>query len=108
MKKQVIINLDVEGFHYWQNAPDSVDFLRSNHRHIFNIKGWYDVEDLDREVEIFLLQWEVSKYVKDKWGEPAIFGGMSCEMIAMDLLERFNFSAVEVLEDYRGGGRVCQ
>lgn len=107
MKIQVITNIDIEGFHRWADAPDKVDFLRFRHRHLFNIKCYFNVENPDRELEIFMLEWKLKDYINNKWGSPAEFDGMSCEMIATDILNNFNAcEKVQVLEDNKGGGVV--
>ena len=109
MKKQVLISIDVEGFHNYPNAPLEVDFLKSNHRHTFKIICTYDVKDMDREKEIFIQRAEVSRYIRMKFGNPAQFKNMSCEMIAMDILNANKHDLMvccEVWEESTGGGRV--
>lgn len=108
IKVSVITNIDIEGFHMWKDAPEVVNFLRAEHRHIFNIVCYFPVTDLDRELEIFMLEWKIKDYIKNKWGEPARFGTYSCEMIALDILKEFNCSEVSVKEDNKGGAKVWQ
>jgi predicted HAD superfamily Cof-like phosphohydrolase len=109
MKTFVKLDFDVVGFHYYQGAPISVDFLKYNHRHIFNIKAEYEVTNLDREKEIFIQTDILTDYLYQTYGSPCQFEGMSCEMIAKELLEFGivdGIVSVEVLEDNRGGARV--
>lgn len=94
------------GFHKWQGAPDQVSFLRDRHRHEFEIYCQFDVEDADREIEIFIQQAKIENYLQRKYGYPCEFGGMSCEMIAWELLEAFDATEVKVLEDGAGGALV--
>ena len=63
MKTTVITQFEVEGFHNYPEAPKQVDFLSSNHRHTFIIKCGYEVEDLNREKEIFICRDEVKSYL---------------------------------------------
>lgn len=105
----VLTEFDIVGFHHYPDAPNSVDFLKHKHRHIFTIKMGYNVKDLDRELEIFIMQDYVKDYLYETYGNPCLFENMSCEMIAKEILE---FSLpdgvkfVEVLEDNKGGARV--
>jgi len=96
----------VEGFHEWSKAPKKVLFLRNQHRHIFDITCQFEVTDEDREIELIMQQWEIEKYLYNKYGNPCQFGGMSCEMIAKELLEKFDAHLVQVLEDGAGGAIV--
>lgn len=107
--KEVILNFDIVGFHHYPQAPVEVDFLKHNHRHIFNFKVSYIVEDLNREKEIFIQEGLLQDYLFETYGVPCQFENMSCEMIAQDLLEFIMDDGgvwVEVLEDGKGGSRV--
>ena len=102
----VLTNIDVEGLHFYPDAPDEVYFLKSPHRHIFNIQAEFVVTDLDREIEIFMREAEIKTYLHLKYGTPCIFMNMSCEMIALDILNEFKAHRVIVLEDGKGGAKV--
>ena len=107
--KTVILDFDVVGFHHYPEAPDKVEFLKNNHRHTFRIRAGYSVEDSNREKEIFIQQDLLTEYLHESYGYPCIFGSMSCEMIAEDLLlfgQEDGLVWVEVFEDGRGGARV--
>lgn len=109
MKTTVIIQIDVEGFHYYKDAPNEVNYLRNNHRHTFKIKAGYLVNDLDREKEIFICRDQVISYLKGIYGIPCNFEMMSCEMIAKKILEygnEYGMVWVEVWEEETGGARV--
>jgi len=106
MRTEVIINFDVVGFHQYKEAPDKVKFLKYPHRHLFNIQMGFNVVDLDREIEIFIQEDLVRNYLYETYGTSCKFGGMSCEMIAADLLNKFGAVWVKVLEDGKGGSIV--
>lgn len=105
-RTEVITFNAIEGFHFWKDAPAAVGFLKDNHRHMFHVRCFFEVNDLDREVEIILMQREVESYLHGTYGKPCQFGGMSCEMIAEELLVALKASCVEVLEDGEGGAIV--
>ena len=109
MKSSVIIDFEIEGFHHYPNAPKQVEFLSFNHRHIFNVKVKYLVNDLNREKEIFIQTDILKEYLNECYGFPCQFGAMSCEMIAKEILEfgmEDGVYFVEVLEDGKGGASV--
>ena len=108
-KKTVILDFDLIGFHFFKNAPEEVDFLKYNHRHIFRFRMGYNVLDMDREIEIFITEDNIKDYLTESYGSPCSFEGMSCEMIAEELLQFGKEDGcvwVEVFEDNRGGARV--
>lgn len=108
---EVIACISVEGFHCWDKAPSAVEFLRSRHRHLFVVRVGCKVQHLDREQEIFMLQWRLQDWFKEQFGAPCEFGTLSCEQIATMVLNEFaERSAVwcEVLEDGLGGARVMR
>ena len=107
------VTTQVPGFHYWSEAPDSVSFLKNEHRHLFHIRLFVDVEHDDRDVEFFTLKTELESYLKMKFGIPAYFGQKSCEMIARCISEYFeaggyNVASVEVSEDGENGAIVYE
>jgi len=107
--RTVILDFDIEGFHNYKNAPEQVEFLKYPHRHIFQIRVGYKVDGLDREKEIFIEQDFLKDYLIESYGYPCQFEGMSCEMIALDLLEFAKEDGciwVEVFEDGKGGARI--
>lgn len=99
----------VEGFHFYPNAPAFCGYLSSRHRHVFVIRCGFTVCHNEREIEINRQQRDIEDYLVSKYGMPCEFGGMSCESIAEDLLERFqNAEYVEVLEDGYGGASLAR
>lgn len=109
MKATVIIQFEIEGFHYYPNAPERVGFLSQMHRHTFIVKAGYSVEDLNREKEIFIEREYILEYLTESYGSPCLFGEMSCEMIAREILEYAETDGMiwcEVWEENTGGARV--
>lgn len=108
-KATVIVQFEFEGFHFYENAPEQVEFLKYPHRHSFILKAGYQVTDLNREKEIFICRDELKYYLTEAYGSPCVFNGMSCEMIAKEILE---FAAIdgmiwcEIWEESTGGARV--
>jgi hypothetical protein len=100
---------EVAGLHCWPGAPETVCFLRNKHRHIFCIRCLFEVNHTDRELELYITQNAIEQYLYNKYpkGEYCVdFGGMSCEMIAIDLVKNLNCVYCEVLEDGKGGSIV--
>ncbi|MDX9780451.1 MAG: hypothetical protein RBT66_05365 [bacterium] len=104
MKAYVWITTSFEAWHHWDNAPDVVPYLRDNHRHIFHVKLWREVQKQDREIEFITLKHEVDDFIDRKYKGQSF--PYSCEMIAADLLEYFQASIVEVSEDGENGARI--
>ena len=109
-KTNILVSLQVEGFHYWKDAPEIVKFLRDNHRHIFHIEIEKEVSHADRDIQIILFKRSVLDFIKKIWGvkerEYVEFGGSSCEMIADIILTEFKCVKVRVTEDGENGAVV--
>ena len=109
-KTNILVSLQVEGFHYWKDAPEIVKFLRDSHRHIFHIEIEKEVSHADRDIEIILFKRSVLDFIKKIWGvkerEYVEFGGSSCEMIADIILTEFKCVKVKVTEDGENGAVV--
>lgn len=114
IKTEIVVTLQVPGFHNWPDAPEEVGFLREKHRHTFVLRLRKPVNHLDRDIEIILFKGEVLDFLHRQlplWdGSPDTldFGPMSCEMIAMALLQEFSLSSAEVLEDGLDGAIVTR
>jgi len=108
----VIINLQYEAFHNWENVKNvmpndkSVHFLCDRHRHIFHITLEKEVTHSDRDVEIILFKRQVLNFLESTYGKPGELKSMSCEMLAEVLLKQFDCLAVKVLEDGENGAGV--
>tara|TARA_R110000764_G_scaffold186681_1_gene272114 strand:+ start:713 stop:1048 length:336 start_codon:yes stop_codon:yes gene_type:complete len=109
MKTTVIIQFEIEGFHKWSAAPKEVKFLSYRHRHVFRIKAGFQVNHADREKEIFIQRDILRSYLENKYGNPCEFNDMSCEMIGLDLMNKFlldEIKFVEVWEEETGGAKI--
>lgn len=105
----IIIRFQIEGFHNFPKAKElfpEVSFLSDRHRHIFFFECEKEVFHDDRDVEFILFKREVQRYLIDKYGNPLEFGSMSCEMIARELLEKFNLITCSVFEDNENGSKT--
>lgn len=109
MKRQVITFNIVEGFHNYKDAPEWCAYLRARHRHLFQIRVWFEVGHNNREVEINEQQHKVEEYLNRQFDKPCEFGSRSCEDIAELLLNKFkNATQVEVTEDGYGGATLTR
>lgn len=109
MRTSVIVKFDMDGFHYYPNAPQEVRFLQNPHRHTFAITAAFRVTDLNREIEIFIMRNKMQQFLSGQYGNPCHFGSMSCEMIAAVLVDKFmdyGLDYVEVWEEATGGARI--
>ncbi|MCI0393285.1 MAG: hypothetical protein MOB07_31535 [Acidobacteria bacterium] len=109
LKRQIIVACALPGFHYYQEAPEAVAFLRSPHRHLFHFRVVFDVAHDNRDLEFFIQQRELAKFLRYTFGEPCQFGPLSCEQIAQLILERFvpdGCRQVAVFEDGENGAVV--
>lgn len=101
----------IEGFHYWEGATPDVAYLASRHRHIFEIRCSFAVTHEDRQIEINMQQNKIERYLHELYGTPCEFKGMSCEMIAAQLMTHFrgeNIVECQVLEDGYGGATLTR
>lgn len=109
MKTVVEIQVTIEGYHQYNEAPKEVNFLSSKHRHQFHIQAGYEVTDLNREKEIFIQRDILKDYLNEAFGIPCEFGNMSCEMIAKELIEFGQDDGMiwcRVWEESTGGAKV--
>lgn len=102
----VYCSLQYEATHCWPECPfDAVSYLRSPHRHMFHITAYVAVYHDDRNVEFILLKHRIENYLSITYPHHD-FGSKSCEMIARELIERFELSACNVSEDGENGSFV--
>jgi len=113
IKTSIIVNLQIDAIHNWPTCNvEGVDFLKYPHRHVFHITCKKRVWHSDRDIEIIKFKGEVTSYLVDKYGEnvPEQFAWVmcdfknnSCEMIATELLNKFDLTHCRVLEDGENG-----
>lgn len=110
---KVFCTLQVEGTHRWPDCPIyEVDYLRDNHRHVFHIKATKAVSHNDRDTEFIVMKHNIIEYLANKYVQfhnthkMHVFGAMSCEMIAAELLNTFELVECEVSEDGENGAIV--
>lgn len=103
---RIVVNLRLEGFHYWADAPSEVRFLASPHRHEFHVRMERDVVHEDREIEIILFKRKAVDVIRRVYGDPCAFGSRSCEAIASEFIRMFGLSSCTVLEDGENGATV--
>lgn len=102
----VFCKLRFEAEHRWRDAPDSVPFLRSYHRHEFHVKLGREVQELNREIEFITLKRDVKKWIDDHWTNEKLH--LSCEQMAHELRRQFQACYVEVSEDGENGAVVME
>ena len=113
LKTTVIVSIDVEGIHRWENAKHifpEVGFLSDYHRHIFTFKASLEVFHDDRDKEFIMFKRDITDYLKTKYyndnARCHLFDYRSCEMLAKEILNEFGCNWVEVWEDKENGARV--
>lgn len=83
------IRTQFEGFHHYPGASKidpRIAFLEERHRHMFHVEVTISVEHNDRELEFFLVKWDLQDFIKGKE-----MNNQSCEMIA-DLITEYLIS----------------
>lgn len=108
IKSEVFCTLQIEGLHNWPDCPiEEVAYLRDIHRHVFHIKAHKIVTHSDRDVEFIWFKHEIADYLEEKYYVNSdrlhYFGAMSCEMIAQELIDKFDLCRCEVSEDGENG-----
>lgn len=85
-KTYIKVRTAKEGFHYYPNAGtinEAITFLENTHRHLFKIECKIEVFHSDRELEFFLVKWQIEKYLSELGSS---FNNKSCEMIGQLIL----------------------
>lgn len=108
---QIVVRFQMDGTHYWKDCPiKEVAFLRDNHHHTFFFELKKSVSHDDRDIELIKWKRDIQDYLNlhyyDANARCLVFGGMSCEMIAKELCQRFGCEEVSVFEDNIVGGVV--
>lgn len=109
---EVVCSLRFEALHHWPDAREllpRVGFLADRHRHVFHVRCWKRVDHGDRHTEFIALKRDVGRWLRLKFRQEqdvADLGARSCEMLAQELIDAFNLSRCEVLEDGENGAVV--
>lgn len=113
MTTNIIVNLQVEGLHHWPDARKicpEVAFLDDIHRHKWYITAKRQVTHDDRDVEFIMFKRDIEDYLRKKYYRQDyrshFFGAKSCEMLAKEILEKFECCYVSVFEDNENGAEV--
>lgn len=113
MISRICVKHIIPGIHKWPDAPATVGFLQSPHRHLFTYKLWFKVSHDDRDLEFFTLKELFQEWLDRMYaGQPKLgynFKSRSCEHLAKEAL-RFhpNLLSVEVWEDDENGAVVTK
>ena len=108
IESYIWITTQFTGFHRYPNAPDAVEFLKNEHRHIFKVRIDIEVFHDDREIEFFLFKDFVENEVIDTGRN---FQNLSCEMIADEIYAMIRLRyphrkmIIEVSEDGENGAK---
>lgn len=80
--KTIFVTFQKEGIHKYPLAPEGVEFLRNEHRHMFHFKVEIEVFHDDRDIEFILFKRELEALYSHGTLQ---LDYKSCEMIADDL-----------------------
>lgn len=98
------ITTSFEGLHKYPDAPEDVEFLKNEHRHIFHVKVWIEVFHNDRDIEFILFK----RYINTLLLSDDL-NNLSCEMISDRLAEEIHIKhpdrdlKIEISEDKENG-----
>jgi hypothetical protein len=126
MSTELVISFEIDGLHFWPDAPKQYEEFSKPHRHLFKFICWWSTKDSTdpnrREKELWELRQETILLIHKHWatgypehwaGEPTYngfdpvnFKGMSCEGIADKVKEFGGFSKVFCGEEYWLGAVV--
>ena len=84
MERTIVVKTQYEGIHCWPEAPDEVKFLRSLHRHIFNVEVEVEVHNNDRDIEFIMLKHQINHWLSLQFDDNGVWqmGRLSCEQVA--------------------------
>ena len=112
-KTTVIVKLAVDGCHNFPKAAElfpEVAFLADRHRHMFHFTVACGVTHSDRDKEFIMLKRDIIDYINGQYFDNSTrtceFGPRSCEMLAAEVLQKFDAQWVEVWEDQENGAKV--
>jgi len=101
--KLVYCTVLFEATHFWADCNiDEVSYLKNEHRHIFWIKAYKEITDNNREIEFIVFKHRIKEYLNSNYPNKTI-GGKSCEMLAEELMTKFDLYRCDVSEDNENG-----
>lgn len=109
VNRQIFITFQKEGIHCYPDAPNNVEFLKHQHRHIFHFRVTLSVTHNDRDVEFILFKRELENLYT---GGTMLMNYRSCEMLGEELIEYISREypnrqiQVEVSEDGENGAVI--
>ena len=106
MSTELIVSFEIDGLHFWPNAPKQYEEFSHPHRHLFKIVCFLPVtikKESDRPVELWEFRQTVIEWVTKIYGNPAQFDVLSCEGLSNLLLKEFHLSKCYVFEDSSHG-----
>lgn len=111
--KLIIVRFQMPGFHRWEGANKEVNYLGFMHRHVFFFECGAEVTHNERELEFMTVAKEVKEHLWDKFWhhdlDGLMFEGRSCESIAEEILDAFDYLEwVKVFEDNENGSVVAR
>jgi hypothetical protein len=111
MDKFIVATFAVPGFHCWNNAPKKYDYLGRKHRHLFYVRVVLPVAHVNRDVEFIefgqiVKQWLLDNHPLSGMAGVCDFDTLSCEAIAVELVQKFSLSQCSVMEDNENGAIV--
>lgn len=106
IRSEVYCTVVFEGIHCWPECPfEEVKYLRDPHRHLFYIKAYKTVHHDDRDVEFIMLKHQIENYMHATYPGGQL-GRKSCEMLAEELIRKFDLVACDVSEDNENGAYI--
>lgn len=102
----ITVTFSFSGTHFWPDATGNHEYLKNEHRHLFEFKVMIEVRHDDRELEFLA----VLDYLRPRFQDNCNWGTMSCEQIGEAVLEilflqygRDRIYTVSVKEDGENG-----
>lgn len=108
MKTDLVVSFEIDGLHYWPNAPLRYSEFEHPHRHLFKIVCYFPTRESNdvarREEELWELRRKCITKVMETFAfrdcEQCNFEDRSCEGIAQELIHLLKATEVFVGEEY--------